>query len=107
MTTDYFPASRGSFITPRQPSRLAARTEALLVRYPQISEPELASLIDMFPYVSMLDRGLMSADARLSEKLAAFHRDHGDRMKAPEAALIGLLAFPLIMAAGMLWWILA
>ncbi|HWJ70508.1 MAG TPA: hypothetical protein VNS79_10725 [Sphingobium sp.] len=100
MTTDYFPTSR-------RPSQLAIRAEALLVRYPRINDQELASLIDIFPYVSMLDRGLMSADARLSEKLAAFHRDHGGKMKAPEAALIGLIAFPLIMAAGMLWWILA
>lgn len=107
MTTDYFPAAQGKLTTPRQPSRLAAKAEALLVRYPRISEQELANLIDIFPYVSMLDRGLMAADARLSEKLAAFHRDHGDRMKAPEAALIALVAFPLIMAAGLLWWILA
>lgn len=99
MTTNILPAVR-------RPSQLAARSEALLMRYPRISEDELAQLIDIFPYVPALDRGLMSADARLSDKLTAFHRDHGGKMKAPEAALIAALAFPFIMAAGLLWWIL-
>lgn len=100
MTTDYFPRSR-------RPSELALRAEGLLARYPHISEQEVASLIDIFPYVPILDRGLMSADGRLSEQLAAFHRDHGGKMRAPGTALIGFLAFPTLVAAGVLWWLFA
>jgi len=100
MTTDYFPRAR-------QPSALALQAESLIARYPALSEHELANLVDIFPYVSILDRGLMSADPRLAEKLAAFHRDHGRKMRAPGATLIGFLAFPTLVAAGLLWWLLA
>ncbi|HZV19765.1 MAG TPA: hypothetical protein VFF84_13830 [Sphingobium sp.] len=100
MTTNYFPRAR-------QPSALALQAEALVARYPDLSDHELANLIDIFPYVSILDRGLMSADPRLSEKLAAFHRDHGRKLKAPGATLIAFLAFPTLVAAGVLWWLFA
>src|SRR3546814_20491361 len=71
----------------REPSEMAVRAEALLSRYPDLSEPELASLIHTFPYLPILDVGLMTADDRLSEKLEAFHRNHGHKLRAPASSL--------------------
>jgi hypothetical protein len=51
----------------------------------------------------MVDMALMTADNRLAEPLAAFHRDHGDHFYAPVKALVILLAFPFA-AIGALWW---
>ena len=86
---------------------MALKAEALIGRYPNLSEQELASLIDIFPYLPILDVGLMTADDRLSEKLAAFHRDHGSKLRAPVSSLMWFLAFPTIAAIGTLWWILS
>ena len=98
MATQYYSRSR-------QPSEMALRAEALLNRYPNLSEKELASLVRMFPYLPVLDVGLMTADDRLAEKLEAFHRDHGRKLRAPVASLATFLVFPFLVALGLLWWI--
>jgi hypothetical protein len=51
----------------------AVRAEALLKRYPDITEPELASLISTFANLPFLDFGLMAADERLGAKLDEFY----------------------------------
>jgi hypothetical protein len=79
----------------------------LLRRYPNLSEEELATLINLFPHLRILDVGLMTCDERLSEKLDAFHRDHGRKLKTPVSSLIAFLAVPGIIALGLLWWALA
>ena len=89
----------------RQPSELTVRFEALLNRYPDLGEQELATMIESFPYLRVLDVGLMTADDRLAEKLEAFHRDHGRKLRAPVASLATFLVFPFLVALGLLWWI--
>jgi hypothetical protein len=96
-----------SYVRSRPPSEMTVRAEALLKRYPNLSEHELATLIDIFPRLRILDLGLMTCDERLSEKLDAFHRDHGRKLKAPVSSLIAFLAVPGIIALGLLWWALA
>lgn len=91
----------------REPSEMAVKAEALLSRYPDLDEQELADLIHMFPYLPILDVGLMTADDRLSEKLEAFHRDHGHKIRAPVSSLMLFLIFPAMLAIGTLWWLLA
>ncbi len=99
MATRYYSRSR-------QKSGLALEAETLLIRYPNLSEQELARLIDILPHLPILDMGLMTADDRLSEKLATFNRHHGDKLRAPVSALMWFLAFPTIAAIGVLWWML-
>jgi hypothetical protein len=88
---------------------MTIKAEALLSRYPNLSEQELATLINIFPHLRILDVGLMTADDQLSENLAAFRRDHGNKLKTPASSLIALafLAVPAIVALGALWWFLA
>ena len=61
----------------RPRSETTLRAEALLSRYPNLSEQELAELINLFPTLNMVARGLMAADAHLGGKVEHFYRDHG------------------------------
>lgn len=91
----------------RRPSDMTIRVQSLLERYPDLDEEELATLIELFPYVPTIDVGVMAANDRLSEKFAAFHRDHGGGFAAPVKPLLAALAVPGVVAAGVLWWTLA
>lgn len=84
-------------------SETALRVETLLARYPDLGEQELAELINLFPRVSLLDQGLMTADDSLSDRLADFHRDHGAKFKTSMPVMIAFLAFPVILTIVALW----
>lgn len=92
------------FIMPSRPSEVARRTEQLLDRYPNLSEPELAELINLFGKLPILDFGLMTADKRLSSKLDAFHRVHGSEVRSSLASVAAVVAVPLVVVISMLWW---
>lgn len=89
----------------RRHSDQVFETETLLLRYPDLNARELETLIALFPRLPMIDVALMTADDRLSEPLAAFHRDHGDKFYTPMRVLMALLAGPLAIA-GILWWLM-
>ena len=92
----------------RPPSETTVKAEALLMRYPNLSEEELATLINLFPYIRILDLGMMTSDDRLAGKLDAFHRDHGDKLRTPISWLIAILAVPAILIlTGLSWWMLS
>lgn len=90
----------------RPRSGTTLRVESLLGRYPNLSEQELAEMINLFPTLSILDHALMTADGGLSSKLAEFERDHGKKLKSPLSSLIAFLAVPAIFAAITLWFVL-
>lgn len=50
----------------RPRSQTTLRVEALLGRYPNLSEQELAELINLFPSLNLLDEGLMTSDGAVS-----------------------------------------
>lgn len=87
----------------RQSPDDSAAAEHLLLRYPHVSPDELKTLITLLPKLPMIDMALMTADARLAEPLAAFHRDHGHIFNAPVKTLGLMLGMPFL-AVGMLWW---
>lgn len=92
----------------RPPSETTVKAEALLMRYPNLSEEELATLINLFPYIRFLDLGLMASDERLAGKLDDFRRDHGKKLRTPLSSYIAFLAVPTILVVGgLLWWALA
>lgn len=97
MAAQYFPRSR-------EPSAIAQRAETLVARYPNLSEVELAELINLMPRLPMLDFGLMTADDQLSDRMEAFHRDHGDKLGPSLASAVTFLAVPAIIALGLTWW---
>lgn len=93
--------------TIRPPSDLAAKAQSLLRRYPKLSEKELSTLIDIFPRLEILEVGLMIVDEGLSEKLAAFRRDHGDKFELPRPLLLAGVLVPAIIVLAVLLWSLA
>jgi hypothetical protein len=91
----------------RPRSETTLRAEALLGRYPKLSEPELAELINLFPHLNMVARGLMAADDRLGGKVENFYRDHGDKLGGFGGGLSPIIALSALGAIGILWWIVA
>lgn len=90
----------------RAPSQRTQEVERLLVRYPKLDEQELARLICLIPSLPLIDRAVITADAQLSERLAAFYRDHGRELEAPIAALFLFFVLPVSVASAVLWWVL-
>ena len=91
----------------RPPSEMAARAQSLLRRYPKLSEKELSTLLDIFPRLAILEVGLMIVDDGLSEKLAAFRRDHGAKFELPTTLLLAGISVAAIIVLAVLLWSLA
>lgn len=89
----------------RPPSELTVKAQGLLARYPDISERDLETLVRTFPYLPTIDVSLMSADQQLAEKVDAFCRDHGDKLKAPVKPLVAAVIGTGAFAVGLLWWL--
>jgi hypothetical protein len=100
MAAQYFPRSR-------EPSAIALRTETLVARYPNLSEIELAELINLMSRLPILDFGLMTADDNLAGKMGAFQRDHGVKVGSQLTAALAVLVVPAVIALGLTWWALS
>lgn len=89
-------------------SENGARAEALLSRFPAISDRELDELIHIFPRLPILDVGLMTSDDRISAKVAALHESHGARFASTKASLIILIVAFLVVpvATVAVFWLL-
>jgi hypothetical protein len=84
------------------------RAEALLNRYPEISDRELDELIDIFPKLPILDVGLITGDERIAAKVADLYKAHGKRLKSSKTSLIILLVAFLVvpLATVAVFWLL-
>lgn len=91
----------------RPRSQTTLRVEALLGRYPNLREQELAELINLFPSLNLLDEGLMTSDDYLAGKLKDFHQEHGQKLKTQMSGLIAFVSVPTLLALFILWWIFA
>lgn len=88
----------------RTPSARATSAEAILLRYPDIGERELSTLIAEIPRLPILDFALMTADDRLARKLEAFNRDHGHKLKTSWTSAAVFLFVPISLVLAILWW---
>lgn len=95
------------YLRSRSLSKSAAEAETLLNRYPDLSEQELALLIRRFQNLPLLDFGLLAADRKLGDKLDAFYRDHGDKLRAPLSAFSWAVAILVVLAIVVLVWTVA
>lgn len=86
-----------AFDRARPRSSTALRVEELLGRYPNLSEQELAELINLFTYLNMVPRALMAADERLGPRVENFYRDHGDKLGG---FVGGRALLPALLVAG-------
>jgi hypothetical protein len=84
----------------RPRSETTLRVEHLLGRYPNLSEQELAELINLFPHVDMVARGLLAADDRMRTNVDAFYRDHSaklDTLRRRRTTVIAVVALLAIL----------
>jgi len=82
----------------------AAGQAALLIwRYPNLSEIELARLINLYRQLSALDMALMISDQHLAPKLDRFFIDHRDQLRTPIRQYAALMAIAAIGITVVIW----
>lgn len=86
---------------PRSPQ--LQEIERSLDRYPDLDEQELAALIRQFRSLSLVDKAVITADERLSGKLALFYRDHQPDLQAPVAGFVLYILLPAALAVAGAW----
>lgn len=75
----------------------------LLDRYPNLSEVELARLINLYRRFSALDSALIISDERLGPKLDDFHADHRSQLRLPLRQYAGLVAYAVLAVIAVAW----
>lgn len=75
----------------------------LVGRYPDLSETELARLIDLYRGFSALDTALILSDDALAPRLDRFTTEHRSRVRPPFRQFAGLL-FYTVATLGILAW---
>lgn len=81
----------------------ALKVAQLIESYPDLSEPELESLIAIFPRLPALDVALMTSDEELAPKLDDFCRDHKSRIRTPFRQYAVLVAIAVVGIVAVIW----
>ena len=94
-------AARGQVI----PSGASAAQQMadLVDRYPNLSEVELARLINLYGQVSALDLALMISDEKLAPRLDRFFKDHRSKVRTPFRQYAALVVTAAVGAAILVW----
>jgi hypothetical protein len=97
-----FSAKALSFEQPQSPApRPLDETRELIGRYPNLSEIELARLINLYRDLSALEMALMLSDEKLAPSLDRFSTDNRSSIRRPfheYAALLGYAAVGIAVA---------
>jgi hypothetical protein len=81
----------------------ADEARELISRYPNLSETELARLINLYRELSARDMALMLSDERLAPSLDRFSTDHRSRIRTPFRQYAALVGYALIGVAALAW----
>jgi hypothetical protein len=81
----------------------AGQAAQLIERYPNLSEVELARLINLYRELSALDMALMISDQHLAPKLDRFFIDHRDQLRTPIRQYAALMAIAAIGITVVIW----
>lgn len=84
----------------------AEEAHALIRRYPNLSEIELAKLIGLYRELPMLEVALMLSNKHLAPKLDKFTEQHRASLRAPFQQYAFLLAY-IALGVGVFIWALA
>jgi hypothetical protein len=102
-----FNASTVPFEQPRHPHpRPLDEARELIGRYPNLSEIELARLINVYRELSALDMALLLSDEELTPRLDRFSADHRSRIRTPFRHYAALLAY-VVVGLGVVVWAVA
>jgi hypothetical protein len=75
----------------------------LLARYPNLSEIELARLINLYRQFSALDTALLLSDRALAPKLDRFTAENRSKVRLPFRQYAGLLFYIVLTIGGVAW----
>ncbi len=78
-------------------------TRELIRQYPNLSEIELARLINAYRELSALDMALMLSEEKLAPNLDRFSADHRSRIKTPFRHYAALVAYAVVGLAVVVW----
>ena len=81
----------------------AEQAKALLRRYPNLSEVELARLIAVYRELPAVDMALMLSDEQLAPSMDRFAADHRSRLRTPFRHYAALVAYALLTMIGIAW----
>ena len=89
----------------QQPAAPTPREEAaaLIRRYPNLSETELARLINLYRGFSALDMALILSDEQLTPNLDRFSRDHRSKIRTPFRQYAALVGYAIIAVVALAW----
>jgi hypothetical protein len=89
---------------PQGPTGVALQQAAELIdRYPNLSEIELARLINLYRELSALDVALMISDDELGPRLGRFVQEHRSKVRTPFRQYAVLVAIAVAGIALLLW----
>jgi hypothetical protein len=96
-----------SFEQPQSPAlRPLDEARELIGRYPNLSEIELARLINLYREMSALEMALMLSDKKLAPSLDRFSADNRSRIRRPFHEYAALVAYAVIGLAVVAWAVL-
>lgn len=98
--------SRSNSLCGRSPAPESPALEQvadLVTRYPNLSEIELARLINLYRELSALEMALMISDSELAPKLDGFYKEQRLRLRRPFREYAVLLAIALAGMVVAIW----
>ena len=75
----------------------------LIKRYPNLSETELARLINLYREFSALDMALALSDEELAPGLDRFSAEHRSKIRPPFRHYAALLLYAVLTVIGLAW----
>lgn len=75
----------------------------LLARYPNLSEIELARLVNLYRGFSALDTALLLSDDALAPRLDRFTAEHRSKIRLPFRQYAGLLFYTALTIGALAW----
>lgn len=94
-------ATRIEAAPPRRPA--VEEAAELIDRYPNLSEVELARLINLYRDFSALDSALIISDRKLGPKLDRFYGDHRSKLRAPLRQYAALVLYGVLTIGAVVW----
>ena len=97
-------ARQFAFSQVEPPRRPAVEESAELIdRYPNLSETELARLINLYRGFSALDSALIISDRSLGFKFDRFCADHRSKLGAPFRQYAALILYGVLTIGAVIW----
>jgi hypothetical protein len=79
------------------------QARALVARYPNLSETELARLINLYRGFSALETALMLSDEALAPRFDRFTAENRSKVRPPFRQYAGLLLYTVVTMAALAW----